>query len=1044
MSSNPRPIGKIEATLLNTDTVKTNKNYTTKDIYSSLFGNFTNLITTNQKEYLQLLGGVETVINDTGVIKQPVSPKYLVTPTIENGPPSLTLLGNAVICTPMDYILGVENRRATLDNLDIEDSNRNPPDEVSFGIGEGAGPDTPWVDSKDQNFKVLFHRSGNLIQKSGLGGASNEGRSDTTENSNVWICANDFDKPSGFKEEKKGIVKFDTANVEAVIISSFQLQKNQPFAMLFNLEDTTPEQQAVINNFNNLIGIQAILGLPVFKPKVQIEWADFKLICDVERNITLYYKGKQIGETQALKVGSKKTDFKLSIYPLGECLYVYAGNITTQATIANEYTCFNLKEPVNTTPSLIKLTFFCGKAFFNFSPIVHQTSGTIISPQFGAGYAPDKILWFPTYLGKYGCGPRNNPISFPDKDDKNNLYDYLKNYSISMSLNQVGLAYTSEITINQPGKPTDFINLNKDIQGEMQNLQTNIKNEINSLKGGSQSVATTLYNTKNHVTDSTGAIGISFNNIMGLTPKLVGASSQNLNNIIDKWLDPGGQWESGILGGKSVEDVANGFLSQLTSEGTNKAKNNFQKTVNDGALAQIVKNIYSPALYFNQFIFLKALAQVSMSPNPQINNDDVMSVSINQSVEEQHATITLNNKVGCGNGANTSPPYRFEPGKNNFCGIKPVQIRAGYAESGGSPPVLFTGYVVNRKYSRPSPSESYCTLECQDVSKRARETYASNLPFFDGWCHLAVMYYLAREAGYSDNQILLSQDPRSGGGQRLRDLLQGDPDELRGGCFEGHLHETPPGIGSLSGDYLHQVLPSSVLFIDEAIFNFALGTPIWNCMQRIREVSLWYLYANNFGNLIYGPPPSIVTNTGKVFKEADINSEFNEMRRLDVTYDTAETRNFVEVMGQQFLGDVNNPEKGTWGPIYAIAKTPGFPNNIGDHNFAPWERMYFQRNPKFESSALLHFDAQELLRRCSRVRGVADYSSWGQPTVFPYDVITIDESLDDETGLNSKQMIVAAHTFNLSSNNYQPESSFSVESFDPIQINYDPNLMNRE
>jgi hypothetical protein len=485
--------------------------------------------------------------------------------------------------------------------------------------------------------------------------------------------------------------------------------------------------------------------------------------------------------------------------------------------------------------------------------------------------------------------------------------------------------------------------------------------------------------------------------------------------------------------------------TDLVNKGKSLFKFAFKKEVAKAANV----NIYSPSVFSTQLTFTKDIEDVSLSPDPQIVNDDILSVTINQATEESKATVVLNNRQDCGS-TDKIGKYTFVPGKNNFCGIKPIKIGMGYKgeNSENNLPTVFTGFVTKRRYERPSPTQSICILECEDMSKRARDTFAVNLPFFDGWCHLAVIYYLAKQAGYSDDEILIFQDPDFGSSKvKIRELLTGNPDTLSGGCFDGHSFDTPKGSGGFSSTYLHQTLPLAVIGAGEgANYAFDAGTSLWTCMQKVREFSRWYLFANNFGNIIYGPPSAVTFSSNKKFKEVDNVGNFDEIQgRLSVSYDTNETRNGVWIQGLQWVPNRNDQDKqvvGCWEPIVRFARVKDFPKNIGDHSFAPYERYVFFRNPKFESEGLIQAGVAEYLRRFGRTRGIADFSAWGNPAIFPYMTVELDESVLNETGLDKQELIVAAHTLSLSSDNYKMNSSFSLETFDPEANNYDPNLIN--
>ena len=299
-------------------------------------------------------------------------------------------------------------------------------------------------------------------------------------------------------------------------------------------------------------------------------------------------------------------------------------------------------------------------------------------------------------------------------------------------------------------------------------------------------------------------------------------------------------------------------------------------------------------------------------------------------------------------------------------------------------------------------------------------------------CHLAAFYYLARQAGYADNEITLD------GTTPIKGLLNGDPDSFTGGCFDGHIDGQGVGGGdkSISSDYLHMRLPMAMLGgFEEPNFAFQMGTPIWSCMQRLRQFNNWYLFANSEGKLVYGPPKKIIKDSSKSFVLTDTAGDFNEIQRhIDTHFDTSELRNIVSLFGTTFLRDSVKDKSGSWilhRHEYASA------NNVTDPSFAPWLRRAFMRDPKWEDPGLARLAAKEILRRVTRNRYVASFSAWGQPDIKPYNVITIDEK---ETGANTTSLVVASHTLTADAQTHQLSSEFTCEAFDPGTVNYDPNL----
>jgi hypothetical protein len=380
--------------------------------------------------------------------------------------------------------------------------------------------------------------------------------------------------------------------------------------------------------------------------------------------------------------------------------------------------------------------------------------------------------------------------------------------------------------------------------------------------------------------------------------------------------------------------------------------------------------IYSPAVYLTQITLKQALDTISYGNNA-LDACDVMQVSVNQAVEANSASITLNNRddsVACT--SVRGGKYTHHEGQDGYAGIKPIKIDMKY--TGGVTYRVFTGYVTNWKPARSSPSQSTITLECEDRTKKLKEQYAINLPFFDGWCVLGAIYYLCKQAGFDDDEILLQQDPRSGAKTTIRSLIQGDPETFTGGCFDGHVNTNlAPQQAGYSSSFLHMRLPMALMMAKESpAYAFQTGSSLWQCLSSIRDFTQWYLYANNWGNIIFGPPKSVVKNSGITFKEVDnCNSFYEYVRGLSVDFNTTDTRNMVYAQGLTWIGPRIGEagwDKGQWVPHVHIARKAGWPNDTNDHSHAPWKRVTFMRDSKWEDVRLLRMAASEILRHpCS-------------------------------------------------------------------------------
>lgn len=1035
----PRPIGTVDVKLDSTAKVKVFNDITHKDVYASLLTNDT-LATSDIIVYNVSLNSNAADKELKNLVNSPDVPRFF----LEN----ITLIGNAAICTP------------GTPNFDLF-----PAKLKTYGSGNGEkivdGPsDVGWVDGITPWGEFYARkRVGNQLTNNT--NSDNPAGNPSTANNNVWVPSQDGeDNPCGFSESysNDGVVKYHGLRVEDIITSEFSLKKNQPFSFKFTLFDYTAEQKAgliakelkqVFDPNSNTVGASQY-NSEAYTPHVVITWGggNYQLTFFNNGIVRLMYQGNQVGKDWVIP--GKKEDIKqqvqLTVYPLGNAIYVYSGGVSTEATVKRLFRAFSFDKAVEISAGKISLAFRCGKGKFNFSPVVHHNNGRITSPLIGTGFVPDSKLFNVAYVGKFGVGVRESPISFPDVNDKKEVFGYLKNnVSIEYAFNDVkDDIFTYSLNLNvKSDVDNEFYDLDKFYQAAVKDIDTAVGVAQNSVNDGSATTAQATSTLQSSITST-------FNTLVTNTESNLGKIFKNLEMPANSTTLINGKKVDllGYLGGLSDQLGSNlwGYGSNATSQ-TRKIKNNFKKNVNRMKIMKAGDNIYSPAVFFSQITFKKDLADVNLNPNPQIENSDVMQISVEQKVEGASASFVLNNRQPCGGNSNEAiGKYTYIPGETNFCGIKPITIKAGYSgeQSDSDLPVLFTGYLTKRNYSRPAANQSIVSCQCEDVSKKLKEQFAVNLPFFDGWCVQAVVYYLCKQAGFQDDEILLYQNPQTGQKVRIRDILVGDPDTFTGGCFDGHINEDPPGVGSFPGSYLHMTLPLAALGVEEPNYNFSFGTSLWACLQRIREFSSFYLYANNYGNIVCGPPKAIIRDTGLQFKEVDTAQEYNEFtKRLDIDFDTSDTRNMVYVQGLTFLGNANAGGKdalGQWVPHIHIKRKSNFPNDIGDHSYAPWIRYAFMRNPKWEFPSLTALAAEEMFRRLVKLKANSSFSAWGQPNLFPYDVITINEELNNETGANGLKFIIGAHTFTISTDNYQPQSSFNCEIVDETLINYDPNL----
>ncbi len=416
---------------------------------------------------------------------------------------------------------------------------------------------------------------------------------------------------------------------------------------------------------------------------------------------------------------------------------------------------------------------------------------------------------------------------------------------------------------------------------------------------------------------------------------------------------------------------------------------------------------YSPAVYRVDYWANSPNVEVDMDPTPQIDNADVRQITISENVENSTCSILLNNRVSSPArhrkvGGRYTYPDPFNT-KSNFCGVKPITVKLGYKgeDTEVGPITRFSGFVVERQYSRPNSSESNVILSCVDRKKQLQESYACNLPIYDGWCHLAVMYDLAREAGFTDDQILFYQDPVDGEDIiRIYDILinaESDPGTKSGACFDGHPEKFPDGIPgrflgeTIPGEYLHGKVSTAPL-LSPPKWMFEMGTSIWDCMMRVRAYTHFLLFVNNFGNIVYCPPHYYYAASEQLtFREMpETPGDFNEVQSaMTLTLSTENTRGGVVVGGLIPIGkDVTDT---VLTPTYQILRDSNWPNNVADHAYAPWMRWVFDRDPMIADPTRLAFKASELYRRVTRDMRTVSFETWGNPQVHPYQIIRVIE-----------------------------------------------------
>lgn len=457
------------------------------------------------------------------------------------------------------------------------------------------------------------------------------------------------------------------------------------------------------------------------------------------------------------------------------------------------------------------------------------------------------------------------------------------------------------------------------------------------------------------------------------------------------------------------------------------------------------KRIYSPRVYMIQARVRPQTVVVGMNPTPQIDNDDVVRIEVDMACEGSSARVILNNRnlADC-------PPHSggkyFGPG---FVGVKPIQIKYGI-KGDKTLSTRFTGYVTNRDFSLGDKgTKPLITLYCEDVSLKAKNTYAINLPIFDGWCQLGAFYYLAKEAGYGDDEIVFGRN----GNTKLVDILQGDPSTMTGGCFSGH----EGGIVTLS-EKLHAPLPLPANK-EQPYYMFQMGTTIWNCMQEIRKFSGFFLFANHLGQLVYTSPEEAfgTSDLGEAVSGYGSNSgnssagfiehgaqkigqqtaRFAEVQKLlSAKHEPIRSKNHIVVIGYTFGG--RDGTIGVGNPIYEIQSDAGWPFNVTNPNYVPWKAVTVLREPHWNDAARTSFIAAETFRRSNRPFMYISWSSFGQAGILPYDQATINESISAETGITGQNIVLTSIKDIVDANTMSFFSSYEGEIIGNPQFNFSP------
>jgi hypothetical protein len=312
-----------------------------------------------------------------------------------------------------------------------------------------------------------------------------------------------------------------------------------------------------------------------------------------------------------------------------------------------------------------------------------------------------------------------------------------------------------------------------------------------------------------------------------------------------------------------------------------------------------------------------------------------------------------------------------------------------------------TGFVQNISYQRDSRL-STVTLKLVDKRQILQDAWAENLPIYDGWWDTDVIEDLA----------------------------------IRGGITQADLV-----TANFSYDVATRRRLSRGKFKD-VYWMFTEGTPLWDCMVRVARYSGCWLYLDNMGVLRYVHPSKVVNpyvKQGKtlankyIFKEVQTVGNFNELRKLSYEKNFDNTFNRVVTMGVT--------------PIYSntldvlvsmFPETPtAYKNVMADSSkegFIPWNKTLLNRDPMMNTQRAVNAINYETYKRVGRPVYTTSWDTWGQPELFPLDIVQIREDIfgggDHTVGADlDKFFIISAITHNLDAQTKNYTSTINADMF---------------
>ena len=862
--------------------------------------------------------------------------------------------------------------------------------------------------------------------------------------------------------------------IRVTMKSSFAIKRNQPFAVKMKTDDHQFDASVAefVNNDSNWDGNNPRIPYAEFYPRntrrksaVEVEWGssngedtdEFKVIFRAGgKNITLWKKTdgiwRLVGDKSNVPSANNDPMSVYMIYPAGRQLVIVPGSNLDSSSQANSVV-FSFDREVNIPPTNITVHMYGAKMSFGWLPVLHRQLAGMVTPPMEPGIPRVENAYATLeFIGKKKI--ERDVISKPRK-------------------------FPKDIKEDEENEDEDAENDGKSSYGELDEQIVSQSALVKQSKAKEE--AFDLYEVAYQLL----AEGVNF-----------GLLSAALKEKLPK----------------DLVEAMEFYPNSKVEERKNYIK--YAIVVSGKAGKRQSDLVMSPVFERMQLMAIAPLTEIQISSNPQINASDIISVNVRQESQQVTGSFVLNNRFAkfdyvdqfFGQTTDTSVArgrytYGYNKkdgdipleGPSNFVGVKPVTIRFGIMggshfvsqqladygddsedqESGFNQPIQFRGFITSRSYSRSSSGSSIVTCSLEDVSRRAKDHITMNLPIFDGWSNLAAMYYIARDAGYDDDEIVIYQDSKDPEKFiSLYDILVevgDDPHNYSGPSFSGHVNGFPLKSAKLDGDgftmsmsVLHSCLPLN-LYKQQPNYMFSAGQNTWDCMASIREFTGFYLYPNAFGKLVYTPPeiqfklaakpadnPKATSSSRGspepeelTYYESPQNgggldgSRFNNFQmHLDSQVQTENIRNAIALFG--LIPHADNQIQ--WSP-HVIVKRPNDLSKETDYPwFVPWLRWAIVKNPHWADPVRNERLAEELFNRLRRTMITVSFGLWGQPGHYAWQRFKVDESQMRELGIGGLEFVTTAVEHKLDATKKTYNTEVQGEHLDFSQFDFAPHV----